>query len=112
MTQLEWWKDAGAAKKAVRAWVEAAAPHQPHSATSRAAATAIAPDLNELQARVLGVIRLMGQATDEQLQHALRMNPSTQRPRRIELAKLGLIRDSGRTAPTRSGRQAVLWEPA
>jgi hypothetical protein len=47
--------------------------------------------------------------TDEELQMALPMNPSTERPRRIELVRMGLVADSGRTRRTMAGRQATVW---
>ncbi len=40
---------------------------------------------------------------------ALSMNPSTQRPRRIELLEEERIADSGRTRKTESERLAVVW---
>jgi hypothetical protein len=40
----------------------------------------------------------------------LGMNPSTQRPRRIELCQRNLIVDSGTTRLTTSGRKAVVWK--
>lgn len=85
-------------------------PYQPHSETSREAAEELEPKASTLRAKVLDYIRKTGRVTDEQLQEALNMNPSTQRPRRVELVKMGLICDSGTTAITRSGRRAVLWE--
>jgi hypothetical protein len=48
-------------------------------------------------------------ATDEEIQAGLDMNPSTQRPRRVELVEAGLIKDSRRTRLTRSKRPAVVW---
>ena len=48
-------------------------------------------------------------ATDEEIQTGLDMNPSTQRPRRVELVEQGLLEDSGRTRLTRSRRSAVVW---
>ena len=48
-------------------------------------------------------------ATDEEVQYALDMNPSSQRPRRVELVEAGLVRDAGRTRLTRAGRKAVVW---
>ena len=48
-------------------------------------------------------------ATDEEIQTGLDMNPSTQRPRRVELVDQGLLEDSGRTRLTRSRRSAVVW---
>lgn len=47
--------------------------------------------------------------TDEQIQTKLRMNPSTQRPRRVELVDAGLIEDSGHRRTTTSGTKAAVW---
>jgi hypothetical protein len=58
---------------------------------------------------VLDAIRKLGEATDEEIQDFLSMNPSTERPRRIELWKAGLIEDSGHTRQTKSGRAAAIW---
>jgi len=86
-------------------------PFQDHSPTSADAARGIEPRTESLRRAVLDYLRGRGAegATDEAIQEALQMNPSTQRPRRIECVELGLVRDSGRTRPTRSGRQAVVW---
>lgn len=64
-----------------------------------------------MRARVLTLLRGFptSGATDEQIQHCLSMNPSTERPRRIELVRMGLVRDSGRTRETSSGRKAIVW---
>ena len=48
-------------------------------------------------------------ATDDELQVTLAMNPSTERPRRVELVESGLVIGSGGRRPTRSGRLAVVW---
>lgn len=89
----------------------ATAPFQPHSDTSLDAARAVQPRLNALQARVLERLKYCGiyGATDDELQASLNLNPSTQRPRRIELVEKGLARDSGNRRKTRSGRYAVVW---
>ncbi len=88
-----------------------APPYQRHSATSAAAAAAIAPHLNPLQGRVLGAIRHASHGlTDEAIGHVTDLPGNTVRPRRIELLRKGLIRDSGKTRATASGRQAVVWE--
>ena len=85
-------------------------PYQRHSPTSIDAATSIEPAAGTLRAAVLAAIRSSPDGmTDEELQVALAMNPSTQRPRRIELHQVGLIVDSGRTRPTAAGRKAVVW---
>jgi hypothetical protein len=86
-------------------------PFQKHSATSLQAADLAQPSMNALQAKVLAEIRRSGPAgaTDEQLQSDLKMNPSTQRPRRIELVAKGLVADGGARRRTRANRWAVAW---
>jgi hypothetical protein len=84
--------------------------YQAHSDTSREAAERIEPTAGTLRRKVLDYMRVVREATDERMQDELRLNPSTQRPRRIELVASGHLRDSGRTALTKSGRKAVLWE--
>ena len=86
-------------------------PAQPHSPTSKAAGKRARSSAATWRTRVLTVIRLEGErgATDEEIQDALDMNPSTERPRRVELVKLGLVEDSGETRKTRSNRSAVVW---
>lgn len=87
------------------------APYQRHSEPSKAAARAIRPSAGTLRERVLGyLMTCLDGATDEQIQLALGMNPSTQRPRRIELLRAGSIKDSGRKRKTTSGRAATVWE--
>lgn len=85
-------------------------PYVSHSEPSREAADAIKPSVSGLRKRVLTFLERNGAATDEEMQDALEMNPSTQRPRRIELVAAGLVRDTGRTKKTRAGRNATLWE--
>jgi hypothetical protein len=48
-------------------------------------------------------------ATDEEVQVQIPMPANTQRPRRIELVRRGLVVDSGRTRRTASGVAAVVW---
>jgi hypothetical protein len=79
--------------------------------TSRAAKASLTPEvLNAMQRRVYEFIRDQGDtgATDEECQRALAMNPSSQRPRRGELAEGGLIVEGG-TRPTASKRKATVW---
>jgi hypothetical protein len=87
------------------------APHQTCSATSRAAAEAIAPAAGTLRATVLAYLVRCEEsgATDEEMQTAIGMAQNTQRPRRGELVRAGFVRDSGKTRPTRSGRNASVW---
>ncbi len=87
------------------------APRVAGSDTSAAAAELIEPTAGTLRHRVLSFLRERDNygATDDETQLALSMNPSTQRPRRIELVRAGLVWDSNRRRPTTSGRQAAVW---
>src|SRR5690606_26494940 len=38
------------------------------------------------------------------------MNANTERPRRIELQRAGLVLDSGTVRPTSTGQDAVVWQ--
>jgi len=86
-------------------------PFQAHSGTSRAAAEGMRSPAVTDRAAVLMVIQQSTHGrTDEEIQRMLKLNPSTQRPRRIELVQAGKVRDSGRTRKTKSGRAATVWE--
>lgn len=84
-------------------------PYIADSLTSEAAAKAIKPSTATLRYEVLEAIRFLNGATDEQIQEFTGMNPSTARPRRVELVRMGLVRDSGETRKTVSGRAATFW---
>jgi len=60
---------------------------------------------------VLGFIKERNHdgATDNEIQRALLMSGNTERPRRIELLRMGCIMASGQTRPTSKGRQAAVW---
>ncbi len=85
----------------------------PHvdSDTSRQAAEQIEPSTGRLQGLVLDEIRDSGGhgRTDDELEVVLSLRHQTASARRRELVLKGLVRDSGRRRPTRSGRQAVVW---
>jgi hypothetical protein len=87
------------------------APAVNGSATSAAAADSLGPaTLNALQRRVLELLQATPDGlTDEEMARRLGMNPSTQRPRRIELARRGLVVTCG-TRRTASGRNADVWK--
>lgn len=80
--------------------------------TSADAADSISPLANRLRTMVYGIIRNRRGATDEEIQLALRLNPSTSRPRRVELERAGIVKDSGRRRANRSGRKAIVWVAA
>lgn len=87
------------------------APSVNGSITSAAAADSLSgKTLNALQRKVLEFIAWRP-STDEEIATELEMNPSTVRPRRIELARRGLIVEDG-TRKTASGRMAVVWRKA
>ena len=88
-------------------------PVQAHSETSREAGEQAKPIAAKLREQVYEFLRsnTCG-CTDEEIQIGLGMNPNTQRPRRIELVRAGLVRDSGIKRKTNSGRDAVVWEVA
>lgn len=48
-------------------------------------------------------------ATDEEIQNALRLPGDTERPRRQELQKLGMVVDSERKRMTKHMRPATVW---
>jgi predicted ArsR family transcriptional regulator len=89
------------------------APAQQHSVTSMQAADSLdARALTRLHRLVLDFLR--GQtdgATDEEIASGLGLNPNTERPRRIELARRGLVVEAG-TRKTASGRNATTWRTA
>ena len=89
----------------------ARAPSVAGSVTSAAAADSLGPKtLNAMQRRVYEFLAWRP-STDEEIATELSMNPSTVRPRRVELARKGLIVECG-TRRTTSGRMAVVWRVA
>ncbi len=86
-------------------------PFQRHSGTSIAAAGEMEECTTTLRGQIYRYLArcLSNGATDDEIQVALNMNPSTQRPRRIELWDRGLVRDSGQRRKTRAGRNAAVW---
>ena len=89
------------------------APAVSGSATSAMAADSLGPaTLNAMQRRVLQLLRENPHGlTDEEQQAALAMNPSTQRPRRVELVRRGFVVEDG-SRKTSSGRMAAVWRCA
>jgi hypothetical protein len=76
-----------------------------------AAALEIMPQLTALRAKVLGYIRTRPDgATDIEIQAALEMDGSTQRPRRIELQKMGYIIEAGQRIPPGKRRASAVWK--
>lgn len=61
--------------------------------------------------RILGLIRQYspGGITDDGLQELTGFEGNTERPRRIELQRMGLIEPGDRPRKTRKGRMAMTW---
>lgn len=77
--------------------------------TSAEAYDSIKPHIPATCQRVLDRIKEQP-STDEQLAEALGMNPSTVRPRRLELFDANLIVIKSKDGRTASGRKAIVWE--
>ena len=87
-----------------------AAPAQRHSATSVAAAEAIEPKVGLLRYRVhTALCQYPDGLTDEELADITFMRQETARARRIGLMHDGIVKDSGKTRPTSTGRAAKVW---
>ena len=85
------------------------APYVAHNETSRQAAVAIRPALSTQRGRVLDIIAATSEGlTDEEGCARTGMNPSTWRPRRIELLEAGLVVRTG-VRPGKSGRLMSVW---
>ena len=79
--------------------------------TSRAAAQRITVGAETLRYAVLeAIVAAPTGLTDQEQQAVLKLDGSTQRPRRVELLALFLIQAIGERS-TESGRSAVVWGP-
>lgn len=107
-------------------WVTRAARPLPKPAARRTdpgtshAAAATVRGVTETREHILEVLAYLDQgATDEQIAEVYDqrvragawrpVSPSGLRTRRAELVDLGMVRDSGRTRLTESGRRSVVW---
>lgn len=87
------------------------APHN-GTATSRAAAQSVRRRIARDIDLIIGAIGRHPKtgATCDELEVLLSLSHQTCSARVRECAKRRMIRDSGNTRPTRSGRQAIVWE--
>jgi hypothetical protein len=83
-------------------------PYQRHSRTSKKAARYAKPYATTARYKVYQFIEKNPGKTDEEIQDTLRMNPNTQRPRRVELLEIGIIEEEGRKK-NKSGTEASTW---
>lgn len=84
--------------------------YQRHSPTSREAALFASAFSGQAREQVFLQIIKQDGATDEEIHQALKMNPSTERPRRVELVEAGLVEDSGYERTVSSGMYATIWK--
>ena len=66
-------------------------------------------DTSRIQARVRDLIDRIGGCTCDQAMSLLQLTHQSCSPAFTALKKLEAIRDSGRRAPTRTGRNAIVW---
>ena len=76
--------------------------------TSRDAAESVKGRRSHLCDLVLSVLA-QRPATDEEIATKLGMKGDTERPRRVELQRRGLVADTGERRRVRSGRKAIVW---
>ena len=91
-------------------------PYQRHSLTSLEAALSMQPHLHRMEKQILNLItdsiileegnKEDGWTDDELIRQ---FDTQSARPRRIRLVQLGLLKDSGLTRKTRTGRKATVW---
>ncbi len=87
-------------------------PHQPGARdrdTSSDAAASVAPRAETLRARALDEIERSNGLTADQVAGRLGMSILSIRPRITELARLGMVRDTGERRRNNSGRRAIVW---
>lgn len=77
--------------------------------TSRAAADSMRESATTLRGRCLAVLRVEPLTADEAAAK-LGVSILAIRPRCTELARMGLVRDTGRRRMNESGRSAIVWE--
>ena len=81
--------------------------------TSHAALRSVRKCAPDMRAKILGALRASpAPLTDEELQEVTGLNPSSERPRRIELVEAGEVVAAPVVKLTKSGRKAQAWAPA
>lgn len=89
--------------------LEISIPYAKGSQTSKAAAESISHCAARQRSIVLGYIQANPGCTDEEIAEGLSLNPSSARPRRLELLRAGLIKILDENGKTKSGRHAARW---
>jgi hypothetical protein len=92
-------------------YTEALPPYQQHSATSKAAAAKIRPHRATGQRAVLMALHEHpGGLTDLELQEVTGLRGSTERPRRVDLCRAGLVYSEGTRTPESGRRASSVWK--
>lgn len=81
-----------------------------HRETSKRAARSMVPHVERLERRVWDAIHVAAGLTSDEVEVQLALPHQTVSARIHSLMRRGNLRDSGRRRPTRSGRQAIVWE--
>lgn len=80
-----------------------------HPETSRAAARAVTVKSGSGRGLLLRALRDSGSLTDYEMQNATGLKASTQRPRRVELVDMGLVRPSAELTRRHEGSAWTVW---
>jgi predicted ArsR family transcriptional regulator len=80
--------------------------------TSIAAAQRVLPRTGSIRKKIYDYLQATGGATDEQIEDALHISGNSVRPSRGSLVNDGLVYDTGREHPTKSGNMAIIWAVA
>jgi hypothetical protein len=94
----------------VRRFFDGMPAYQAGSETSKAAAASVQHSAESLQQRVYRWFLEHGPATDEEMIHSLGLETRNGIPRRVELVRKGMVRDTGQKKKGASGRFATIWE--
>lgn len=87
------------------------ATHRPGHTTEREAALLAMPRAGTIREEIIGLLYAdrEGGSTQEEAALALARRLYSVAPRFAELQRMGWIKDSGRTRPTTTGAQAIVW---
>ncbi len=83
-----------------------------HPETSHMAAARVWPKTGTQRAKILKLLYDLwpGGQTDEEIQIRLGMPANSERPRRIELTRMGWVTDTFHTRETLGGDKAIIWQ--
>lgn len=87
------------------------APHSNETTSKQAAESLKVDQLSKLEFRVWYFVSTQGEygATDQEIERGTGLGGNTVRPRRRTLIMRRMLKDSGKTRKTHSGRSAIVW---